>query len=111
MYRAAVNAALDVLRSRREAQCIPLEESLHEPMKVSPERMLESKETQVWLRNALANMNARWAEMFVLRYLDGFDNGEIARMLRVSKASVAVTLFRVRRQLERDFKARMRGNQ
>ena len=110
VYRAAVNAALDVLRSRRDAQCIPLEESVHEPMRVSPERMLESKETQVWLRNSLANMNPRWAEMFVLRYFDGLNNREIARLLHVSQATVGVTLFRVRRQLERDFRARMRGN-
>ena len=72
--------------------------------------MLESKETQVWLRNSLANMNARWAEMFVLRYFDGLNNREIARLLHVSQATVGVTLFRVRRQLERDFRARMRGN-
>jgi RNA polymerase sigma-70 factor (ECF subfamily) len=110
VYRAAINASLDVLRSRRDGQCIPLEEDVHVAAQGSPHRMLESKETQVWLRNALATMNPRWAEIFVLRYFDEFDNREIARMLHISTATVAVTLYRVRRLLERQFKARVRGN-
>jgi RNA polymerase sigma-70 factor (ECF subfamily) len=109
VYRAAVNASLDVLRSRRDGQCIPLEEDIQVAAQGSPHRMLESKETQVWLRSALASMNPRWAEMFILRYFDELDNREIARMLHISTATVAVTLYRVRRLLERDFKAHMRG--
>jgi RNA polymerase sigma-70 factor, ECF subfamily len=109
VYRGAINAALDVLRSRREGQCIPLQEDLQVAVKGSPERTLESKETQVWLRGALAGMNPRWAEIFILRYFDELDNREIARMLHISHATVAVTLYRVRRLLERDFKTRMRG--
>jgi RNA polymerase sigma-70 factor (ECF subfamily) len=111
VYRAAINASLDVLRSRREGQCIPLQDDMHVAVKGSPERMLESRETQVWLREALAAMNPRWAEIFVLRYFDELDNREIARILQISRATVAVTLHRVRRLLERDFRARMRGNQ
>ena len=110
VYRAAINASLDVLRSRREGQCIPLQEDLHVVVKGSPERLLESKETQVWLRGALATMNPRWAEIFVLRYFDELDNREIARRLQISRASVAVTLHRVRRLLEREFQARLGGN-
>jgi RNA polymerase sigma-70 factor (ECF subfamily) len=110
VYRAAINASLDVLRSRREGQCIPLQEDLQVAVQGSPERMLESKETQVWLRAALATMNPRWAEIFVLRYFDELDNREIASMLEISRATVAVTLYRVRRLLEREFRTRMRGN-
>lgn len=110
VYRAAINASLDVLRSRREGQCIPLQEDMHIAVKSSPERMLESKETQIWLRGALAAMNPRWAEIFVLRYFDELGNREIARMLHISQATVAVTLYRVRRLLEREFRARMKGN-
>jgi len=109
-YRAAINASLDVLRSRRDGQCIPLEEDMQVAVKVSPERMLQSKETQVWLRATLATMNPRWAEIFILRYFDELDNREIARMLQISRATVAVTLHRVRRLLEREFQARLGGN-
>ncbi len=109
VYRGAINAALDVLRSRRDGQCIPLQEDVQVAAQGSPHRMLESKETQVWLRGALAGMNPRWAEIFILRYFDELDNREIARMLHISHATVAVTLYRVRRLLERDFKVRMRG--
>src|SRR5262245_16203391 len=110
VYRAAINASLDVLRSRRDGQCIPLQEDMHIAVKSSPERALESKETQVWLRGALATMNPRWAEIFILRYFDELSNREIAHLLQISQATVAVTLFRARRLLEREFQTRMRGN-
>ena len=96
------------VHARRDGQCIPLQEDLQAAAQGSPHRMLESKETQVWLRGALAGMNPRWAEVFILRYFDEFDNREIARMLHISRATVAVTLYRVRRLLERGFKVHMR---
>jgi RNA polymerase sigma-70 factor (ECF subfamily) len=39
--------------------------------------------------------------MFTLRYLEGFDNREIARLMETSQAVVAVTLFRARAQLKK----------
>ena len=66
-------------------------------------------ETQRWIRQALPKLTGRSAEMFVLRYVQDFDNREIASMFQTSQAVVAVTLFRTRTQLQKDFKAYMRG--
>ena len=42
--------------------------------------------------------------MFVLRYIEGYDNREIAQMLETSPAVVAVSLFRARNQLQKEFR-------
>src|SRR5260370_18335647 len=69
VYRAAINASLDVLRSRRDGRCIPLqEEDLPAGGKISPDRMLESKETQICPLRALAGMNPRSTQLSTLGY-------------------------------------------
>lgn len=98
LYRAALNAALDVLRHRQTAALQPFDEA--------PAEMASSHdhELRAQLRASLARLNPRHAEMFVLRYVEEHSNREIAKILGTSQAVVAVTLFRVRRQLQKDFK-------
>jgi RNA polymerase sigma-70 factor (ECF subfamily) len=45
--------------------------------------------------------------MFVLRYLEGLDNREIARLLGTSQGVVAVQLHRARRRLRRELEAHL----
>jgi len=102
LRRSAVNAALDVLRSRKRARVIPLENGRTEPMDrqpSDPQRNLEGRELRRRLRQALARLNDRAAEIFSLRFFEGYDNREIARMLDTSSNTVAVTLNRARKQL------------
>jgi RNA polymerase sigma factor (sigma-70 family) len=66
-------------------------------------------EIRNWLRRALAELSPRTAEMFVLRYIEGMDNPEIARSMNTSQAVVAVTLHRVRTKLKKDLRGFMRG--
>ena len=109
LHRSAVNAALDLLRTRREAQHIDAEDEPNIPQAGSMERDLLSAELRDWLREALARMNPRWAEMFVLRYIEDYDNREIARMLKTSATVVAVLLHRTRTHLQKDYLAFTRG--
>jgi RNA polymerase sigma-70 factor (ECF subfamily) len=108
LYRAAINAALDVMRSRQGRETLPFEETATAPSGFGGEAG-ESLAIQMWLRSALAKLSPRPAEMFVLRYLEGYDNREIAQMLKTSQAVVAVTLHRTRGQLQKDFRAFERG--
>jgi RNA polymerase sigma-70 factor, ECF subfamily len=94
VHRAAVNAALDVLRSRRNQKQTPLGE-LENVLSENPDAQLRLE-----LRSALAQLSPRAAEMFALRYFEGYDNPEIARMLGSSVGNVAVTLHRTREQLQ-----------
>jgi RNA polymerase sigma-70 factor, ECF subfamily len=105
LYRTAINAALDLIRSRWRASTVPLGESAAvEPRAVEGSAGTEAYEIRNWLRGALGTLSARQAEMFVLRYLEGYDNREIAQMLGTSQAVVAVSLFRARGQLQKEMR-------
>jgi RNA polymerase sigma-70 factor, ECF subfamily len=104
LHRAAVNASLDLLRRRKEARTLSLDESKHVEA-VSVNSVQPATEIREWLRQALARLNPRWAEMFVLRFIEDYGNREIAGMMKTSPAVVAVVLHRTRAQLKKDFKA------
>lgn len=102
LRRSAVNAALDVLRTRKRARVISLDSGKAEPEEQrldDPQKQLEGHELRRRLRRALASLNQRAAEVFSLRFFEGYDNREIARMLGTSSGTVAVTLNRARKQL------------
>lgn len=109
LHRSAVNAALDLLRSRKDAQTVSLEDEPHHERAVSPATAAQATELRDWLRQSLARLNPRWAEMFVLRFLEDFSNREIAGMMKTSPAVVAVVLHRTRAQLKKDFKSVMKA--
>ena len=112
LHRAAINAALDLMRARQNIKNIPLDELepvLAEPAHRSPDRIQTSGEIREWLRGALSRLNPRIAEMFMLRFFDGKDNPEIAQLLNTTPGTVAVTLSRTRDRLEKEFKAYMEG--
>jgi len=112
LHRAAVNAALDLVRSRHNIRNVPLDDLepvLAEPASRNPERLRHSGEIRDWLRGALARLNPRIAEMFMLRFFDGKENPEIARLLNTTPGTVAVTISRTRDRLEKEFKAYMEG--
>ena len=109
-YRAAVNAALDVLRGRPEGADLPIDEADgrgESPR--TPEDLQESVELGGWLRAALARLDPRPAEIFALRYVEGQGNRDIARALGISRVSVAVTLHRTRQRLQNEFRDWKRG--
>jgi RNA polymerase sigma-70 factor, ECF subfamily len=113
LHRAAVNSALDMIRMRRDAQNMPLEDAeISRPLELSSrgEGEYSSLELRRWLRQAVGKLGTRSAEMFVLRYIEGRDNSEIAKILKTSRATVAVTLHRTRSLLKKDFRAYMEGN-
>jgi RNA polymerase sigma-70 factor (ECF subfamily) len=112
LHRAAVNAALDLMRNRQNIRNIPLDELepvLAEPAHRSPDRIQTAGEIREWLRGALSRLNPRIAEMFMLRFFDGKDNPEIAQLLNTTPGTVAVTLSRTRDRLEKEFRAYMEG--
>jgi RNA polymerase sigma-70 factor (ECF subfamily) len=71
---------------------------------VSTDHGPHSAELRDWFRHALAKLNPRWAEMFVLRFIEDYSNREIAGLMNTSPAVVAVVLHRTRTQLKKDFK-------
>ena len=112
LHRAAVNAAVDLMRSRQNIRNVPLDDLepvLAEPAHHSPERAHSSSEIREWLRGALARLNPRIAEMFAMRFFEGKDNPEIAELLDTTPGTVAVTLSRTRDRPEKEYRAYVGG--
>jgi RNA polymerase sigma-70 factor (ECF subfamily) len=109
IHRAAVNIALDVVRQRgRSVASGDVEEQLMEGS-TRTERMPAFR-FQDWLREALAELNPRAAEIFILKHIEGHGNAEIAQMLGTSRGTVAVLLFRARARLKKSIRKRLGEN-
>jgi RNA polymerase sigma-70 factor (ECF subfamily) len=107
LYRAAVNAALDVVRARARQGRVALDEVTPPASdEVGAERSLASRDLTTALRQALADVSPKAAEMFVLRYVEDLPNGEIARLLGTSQGVVAVLLHRTRTRIKKELAAR-----
>ncbi|HEX8984554.1 MAG TPA: RNA polymerase sigma factor [Bryobacteraceae bacterium] len=107
LHRAAVNAALDVVRARRGDRKVPLEDVtpvLGDDARLQPDRRQAGGEVRSFLRHALARLAPKAAEIFALRYFEEYSNAEIAQMLGLTAANVAVTLHRTRGELQQELK-------
>ena len=111
MHRAAINIALDIVKVRaRHVSSDNIEETIHErTAPVSADRMPAFR-VQDWLRGALAELNPKTAEIFVLKHVEGYDNAEIAKMLGTSRGTIAVLLFRARARLKKSVRRRLGEN-
>jgi RNA polymerase sigma-70 factor, ECF subfamily len=92
LRRAAINASLDVIRARRADRTTELTADLPHD---------ETPELRQALGRALAQLDPRPAEIFTLRFLEGFTNPQIAKMLGISQVLVAVIVHRTRQQLRK----------
>lgn len=104
LHRAAVNASLDLVRMRRDAKSVPVEDAptLADDPRQQPERREQSRELRDLVRKAVALLSPRAAEIFALRYFEGYDNKEIAAMLGASQTDIAVSLHRSRARLQEE---------
>src|SRR5262249_32850273 len=103
LHRAATNASLDLIRRRRASRAEAIDDiDRFSDAAPSPEARHQGDELQAKVRAALAGFPPRAAEIFALRYFDGYGNREIARMLGTSWSTVAVTLHRTRAKLQKE---------
>jgi RNA polymerase sigma-70 factor, ECF subfamily len=92
--RAAVNAAVDVLRRRAvHAESAYDDRAPHAASQ--PPFLLKEQ-----LRRAIATLESDDATLFLLRYVEGLSNEELAAMFRLEKNNVAVRLHRIRHRLK-----------
>ena len=99
LRRAAINASLDVIRSRQSDRTLELVDI---PSHKSDGYATELRQA---LGRALSKLQPRSAEIFALRFIEGLSNPEIARTLGISQVLVAVTVYRTRQQLRKELKA------
>jgi RNA polymerase sigma-70 factor (ECF subfamily) len=106
LHRAAVNASLDLIRSRTRANSVSLDVlDFNKEAKLStqsPEDDFADVELRELIRHAVAKLEGRAATAFALRYFEGYDNARIAQVLGTSQMVVAVTLHRARTRLRKE---------
>lgn len=92
--RAAVNAAVDVLR-RREMRAESGYDSEAPHAAVEPPVLLKEQ-----LRRALAILDRDDASLFLLRHVEGLSIEDLAGMFEIEKNNVTVRLHRIRVRLQ-----------
>ena len=92
--RAAVNAAVDLLR-RRAVHAETAYDDLAPHAVVETSLLLKEQ-----LRRAIATLDSEDATLFLLRYVEGLSNQELAEVFRLEKNNVAVRLHRIRMRLQ-----------
>jgi RNA polymerase sigma factor (sigma-70 family) len=92
--RAAVNAAVDVLR-RRELRGESVYDDQAPHVAVQPPLLLKER-----LRRAIAALDSEDASLFLLRHVEGLSIEELAGMFKMEKNNVAVRLHRIRHRLQ-----------
>jgi RNA polymerase sigma-70 factor (ECF subfamily) len=106
--RAAINASLDLLRARKRSKAVAIDdiENRSAPIELVTSRTPESNQADRELRNlireAVSKLGETAGQMFALRYFEGYDNGEIGRMMDTSALVVGVTLHRARTRLRKE---------
>ncbi len=105
LHRAAVNAALDLLRARSRSRSVPLDDLDAPPVEGEqndPDRRQHDREMRRGLRRAILQLSPKNATIFSMRFLDGTPNREIAEVLDMSQAAVGVALHRARNQVKQE---------
>ena len=91
--RAAVNAAVDVLRRRESHAAVEIDpHALHA---VQPPLLLKEQ-----LRRAVSALDNDDASLFLLRYVEGLSIAELAGIFELEKNNVTVRLHRIRLRLQ-----------
>ena len=108
LCRAAVNASLDLLRSRKRSKAVAIDDLESEASVASigggrtPETRHEDRELRKLIRDAVGKLGETAGQMFALRYFEGYGNAEIAQMMNTSALVVGVTLHRARARLRKE---------
>jgi len=108
LYRAAVNASLDVLKSRRRHPTLHPVETEHVEVGASSPPLFD-EETYQRLWAAIGQLPEVSAEIVILRHLHDKSTREIMETLGISRAVVAIRLFRARAQLRKLLKVSKGG--
>lgn len=105
LMRSAINASLDIMRGRTRARSVSIDdveiENLGQTF-ANPATEHEDAETRKLIRSAVTKLGTKAAEMFLLRYFEGYGNREIAEMLGTSQMVVGVILHRSRSKMKKE---------
>jgi RNA polymerase sigma-70 factor (ECF subfamily) len=114
LHRAAINASLDLVRQRGRSESISIDDVapiLKASHTLNPESQRAGRELRARIRQALSKLGEKSAEMFVLKYFEGYGNNEIAEMMGTSAMVVGVLLHRARARVKKEMGDFLEGGQ
>lgn len=97
LRRMASLRAVDRLRRRKTVES--LQEQAYASRDSLPDEQVERVEQAAQIRLEIARLPAREAECFVLRYVEGLSNSEIAQLIGASPTTVSSALYKARKKL------------
>lgn len=114
LHRAALNASLDLIRQRGRSELVPIDDVapvLSGSASLNPETQRAGREMRVRIRQAISKLGEKSAEMFVLKYFEGYGNNEIAELMGTSAMVVGVLLHRARARVKKEIGDLLEGGQ
>lgn len=100
LYRSAVNLSLDMLKAqRRRPAAVEDAESIGKAVSIGESEIDEALYQRLY--EAIGRLAPEAAEVILLHYMQKKNTAEIAKMLGISRTSVAVRLFRARKRLRK----------
>jgi RNA polymerase sigma-70 factor (ECF subfamily) len=100
LYRIAINVSLNVIRSRKRLEFTGDDERLEIPS-ISHRLHSSNEDLRERVTDALAELSPGDAQVVFLRYVHEYTDGEIAKLLGVSRGTIAMRLFRSRLRLKK----------
>jgi RNA polymerase sigma-70 factor (ECF subfamily) len=104
LRRMVTFRAIDRLRRRRRAE--PIEDATIAGFGEAPDRAIQREEQVDLLRHAIGRLPQREAECFLLRYVEGMSNEEIAKTLGTNSSVISTALHRARAKLREAMNSR-----
>jgi RNA polymerase sigma factor (sigma-70 family) len=103
LYRAAVNASISIIRSRKHESLTSELERAEAPSGNFDTDSAEDAHRRV--AEALADLAPAAAQILILRYLHDYSDADIAKLLGTSRGAIAVRLVRLRARLKKFMQA------
>jgi len=114
LHRAAINASLDLVRQRGRSESVPMDDVapiLKASHTLNPESQRANRELRARIRQSLTKLGEKSAEMFVLKYFEGYGNNEIAELMGTSAMVVGVLMHRARARVKKEVGDFLEGGQ
>jgi RNA polymerase sigma-70 factor (ECF subfamily) len=99
LYRAAVNLSLNVIRARKRRRLTDNPEHLE--IAIERSQSNATADLQQDVAEAISQLEPEAAHVVLLRYVHNYSDAEIAKLLGVSRGTVAMRLFRARARLKK----------
>lgn len=101
LHSMAVRRAIDHLRSRKTFHSLP--QYLNDRTAETPSDIVASREIEIQLRNAIAELAPRESEVFCLVFFEQLSNLQISKLLGISRNAVGKSLSTARTKIDHHF--------